>query len=127
MIGIWYRCLNPYRHEGIIDMKREHHLSIYRLSSCFIHARNTKHDFITKYKLHQILYRYNEIYVKDKIQKDKTIPDEFIWEYEFDANGSRYVDRILILYGFTAGQLNFESNGINRILKMQLYTSFIKH
>lgn len=109
--------LNPYRHEGIIDMKREHHLSIYRLSSCFIHARNTKHDFITKYKLHQILYRYNEIYVKDKIQKDKTIPDEFIWEYEFDANGSRYVDRILILYGFTAGQLNFESNGINRILK----------
>lgn len=109
--------LNPFRHEGIIDMKREHHLSIYRLSSCFIHARNTKHDFITKYKLHQILYRYNEIYVKDKIQKDKTIPDEFIWEYEFDANGSRYVDRILILYGFTAGQLNFESNGINRILK----------
>ena len=109
--------LNPFRHEGIIDMKREHHLSIYRLSSCFIHARNTKHNFITKYKLHQILYRYNENYVKDKIQKDKTIPDKFIWEYVFDTNGSRYVDRILILYGFTAGQLNFKSNGINRILK----------
>jgi len=101
--------LNPFRGEGIIDMNIEHHLTIYRLSSCFIHARNTNREFISKYKLHQISYSYNNTYVKDKIQKDKEnkISDNTVWDYSFDTSGSRYADKILNLYGFTTEGLEF--------------------
>ena len=37
--------LNPYRDNGKIDMNKEHRLTIYRLSSCLIHARNNKKNF----------------------------------------------------------------------------------
>lgn len=112
--------LNPFRGEGIIDMNIEHHLTIYRLSSCFIHARNTNREFISKYKLHQISYSYNNTYVKDKIQKDKEnkISDNTVWDYSFDTSGSRYADKILNLYGFTTEGLEFnKENNFNTVLK----------
>ena len=110
--------LNPFRGEGIIDMNIEHHLTIYRLSSCFIHARNTNREFISKYKLHQISYSYNTTYVEDKILKDKNITNQEIWDYEFNASGPRYADKILNLYDFTAENLNFKKeNNFNKVLK----------
>jgi AAA15 family ATPase/GTPase len=55
--------LNPYRDNGVINMITEHHLTNYRLSSCFIHARNTKRQFIDNYKLNRLWYEYNSSFV----------------------------------------------------------------
>ena len=92
--------LNPYRHNGKIDMNKEHRLTIYRLSSCLIHARNNKKTFINGYDLHDIRYEYNTKFVTEKIQEETGISEKDIWKYNPNKNGtSLYVDEILKNYG----------------------------
>ena len=92
--------LNPYRDNGKIDMNKEHRLTIYRLSSCLIHARNNKKNFINGYDLHDIKYEYNANFVTDKIQEETGISMEDIWNYAPNKNdNSLYIDVILKSYG----------------------------
>ena len=92
--------LNPYRDNGKIDMNKEHRLTIYRLSSCLIHARNNKKNFINGYDLHDIKYEYNANFVTEKIQEETGFSDKDIWKYDPNKNGtSLYVDEILKSYG----------------------------
>lgn len=92
--------LNPYRDNGKIDMNKEHRLTIYRLSSCLIHARNNKKNFINGYDLHDIRYEYNTKFVTEKIQEETGISEKDIWKYNPNKNGtSLYVDEILKNYG----------------------------
>lgn len=92
--------LNPYRDNGKIDMNKEHRLTIYRLSSCLIHARNNKKNFINGYALHDIKYEYNANFVTEKIQEETGFSEKDIWKYDPNKNGtSLYVDEILKSYG----------------------------
>lgn len=92
--------LNPYRDNGKIDMNKEHRLTIYRLSSCLIHARNNKKNFINGYDLHDIKYEYNANFVTEKIQEETGISMEDIWNYAPNKNdNSLYIDVILKSYG----------------------------
>ena len=92
--------LNPYRDNGKIDMNKEHRLTIYSLSSCLIHARNNKKNFINGYDLHDIRYEYNTKFVTEKIQEETGISEKDIWKYNPNKNGtSLYVDEILKNYG----------------------------
>ena len=92
--------LNPYRDNGKIDMNKEHRLTIYRLSSCLIHARNNKKNFINGYDLHDIKYEYNTNFVTKKIQEETGFSEEDIWNYAPNKNDtSLYVDVILQSYG----------------------------
>ena len=92
--------LNPYRDNGKIDMNKEHRLTISRLSSCLIHARNNKKNFINGYDLHDIKYEYNANFVTEKIQEETGFSGEDIWKYDPNKNGtSLYVDEILKNYG----------------------------
>ncbi|ATV27037.1 hypothetical protein [Prevotella intermedia] len=92
--------LNPYRDNGKIDMNKEHRLTISRLSSCLIHARNNKKNFINGYDLHDIKYEYNANFVTEKIQEETGISEEDIWNYAPNKNDtSLYVDVILKSYG----------------------------
>ena len=92
--------LNPYRDNGKIDMNKEHRLTIYRLSSCLIHARNNKKNFINGYDLHDIKYEYNFNFVTEKIQEETGISEKKIWNYAPNKNDtSLYVDVILKSYG----------------------------
>lgn len=91
--------LNPYRDNGKIDMNKEHRLTISRLSSCLIHARNNKKNFINGYDLHDIKYEYNANFVTEKIQEETGISEKDIWKYDPNKNGtSLYVDEILKNY-----------------------------
>lgn len=92
--------LNPYRDNGKIDMNKEHRLTIYRLSSCLIHARNNKKNFINGYDLHDIKYEYNANFVTEKLQEETGFSEKDIWKYDPNKNGtSLYVDEILKSYG----------------------------
>lgn len=92
--------LNPYRDNGKIDMNKEHRLTISRLSSCLIHARNNKKNFINGYDLHDIKYEYNTNFVTEKIQEETGISEEDIWNYAPNKNDtSLYIDVILKSYG----------------------------
>lgn len=92
--------LNPYRDNGKIDMNKEHRLTIYRLSSCLIHARNNKKNFINGYDLHDIKYEYNANFVIEKIQEETGFSEEDIWNYASNKNDtSLYIDEILKSYG----------------------------
>ena len=92
--------LNPYRDNGKIDMNKEHRLTISRLSSCLIHARNNKKNFINGYDLHDIKYEYNANFVTEKIQEETGISEKKIWNYTPNKNDtSLYVDVILQSYG----------------------------
>lgn len=92
--------LNPYRDNGKIDMNKEHRLTISRLSSCLIHARNNKKNFINGYDLHDIKYEYNANFVTEKIQEETGIPIDDTWNYAPNKNdNSLYIDVILKSYG----------------------------
>ena len=92
--------LNPYRDNGKIDMNKEHRLTISRLSSCLIHARNNKKNFINGYDLHDIKYEYNANFVTEKIQEETGFSEEDIWNYAPNKNDtSLYIDEILKSYG----------------------------
>lgn len=103
--------LNPYRDNGIMDMENEHHLSLYRLSSCFIHARNTRRPFIEDYELHSISYEYDRTYVQNKIISEYTISEEYLWNYKPNMESHpSYADSILSFYGITSENIDWSED-----------------
>lgn len=50
--------LNPYRNEGVIDLKKEYQLTNYRLSAILIESKNNKRQFIDNYQFDGIEYIY---------------------------------------------------------------------
>ena len=51
--------LNPYRNEGVIDMKTETSLTRDRLSGILVEADKKNREFIDGYQLHHIHYTFN--------------------------------------------------------------------
>lgn len=112
--------LNPYRDEGKIDMMKEHRLTLYRLVSCFIHAKNNNRDFLRNYTLDGIYYEYNKIIVQDKILAKWDTTEEALWN--FKPNNEKlptYADVILNSYGYTITNLNWQDE-IQRMAALYL-------
>ena len=102
--------LNPYRDEGIIDMVKEHRLSLYRLSSCFVHAKNNGRTFIKDYQLRRLYYEFNLTFVQEKLKKNWDISENAIWNYKPNQELlPSYADVILNTYGYTINNLDWDN------------------
>ena len=58
--------LNPYRDEGVFDLNKEHHLTLYRLSAILIYAQVHDRPFMEDYALDDILYKFDSSSLKKK-------------------------------------------------------------
>lgn len=61
--------LNPYRDEGVFDLNKEHHLTLYRLSAILIYAQKHYRRFMEDYDLNDILYTFDASSLKKKYVK----------------------------------------------------------
>ena len=73
--------LNPYRDEGIFDLNKEHHLTLYRLSAILIYAQKHYRRFMEDYDLNDILYTFDASSLKkkyvEKYQKEFKVYDGY--------------------------------------------------
>ncbi|MCP9535657.1 ATP-binding protein [Prevotella copri] len=58
--------LNPYRDEGVFDLNKEHHLTLYRLSAILIYAQVHDRRFMEDYDLDDILYTFDSSSLEKK-------------------------------------------------------------
>lgn len=58
--------LNPYRDEGVFDLNKEHHLTLYRLSAILIYAQVHDRPFMENYALDDILYTFDSSSLEKK-------------------------------------------------------------
>lgn len=58
--------LNPYRDEGVFDLNKEHHLTLYRLSAILIYAQVHDRRFMEDYDLDNILYTFDSSSLEKK-------------------------------------------------------------
>ena len=58
--------LNPYRDEGVFDLNKEHHLTLYRLSAILIYAQVHDRPFMEDYALDDILYKFDSSSLEKK-------------------------------------------------------------
>lgn len=58
--------LNPYRDEGVFDLNKEHHLTLYRLSAILIYAQKHYRRFMEDYDLDNILYKFDSSSLEKK-------------------------------------------------------------
>ena len=64
--------LNPYRNEGVFDLNKEHHLTLYRLSAILIYAQKHYRRFMEDYDLNDILYTFDSSSLEKKyIEKQR--------------------------------------------------------
>lgn len=100
--------LNPYRDEGVFDLNKEHHLTLYRLSAILIYAQVHDRPFIENYALDDILYTFDSSSLEKKyIEKHRM---EFNVYDGFKFSPLQHNDigtEILKCYGVMDG-LNFD-------------------
>lgn len=102
--------LNPYRHNGTIDLRREYQLTNSRLSSILIESKRNKQEFIEGYELNSVEYTYDPLLFSKKFayfkKKDANFED-FINKFVSLGNQS-YASIILKEYGWetSPSQLN---------------------
>lgn len=100
--------LNPYRNEGVFDLNKEHHLTLYRLSAILIYAQVHDRRFMEDYDLADILYTFDSSSLEKKyIEKHRM---EFNVYDGFKFSPLQHNDigtEILKCYGVMDG-LNFD-------------------
>lgn len=100
--------LNPYRDEGVFDLNKEHHLTLYRLSAILIYAQVHDRPFMENYALDDILYTFDSSSLEKKyIEKHRM---EFNVYDGFKFSPLQHNDigtEILKCYGVMDG-LNFD-------------------
>lgn len=116
--------LNPYREQGVFDLNKEHHLTLYRLSAIMIYAQRHDRAFMEGYSLNDILYTFDASSLEEKYLKKYWIDVKVYDNYKLSNPG--YFDigtEILRMYGITDG-LNF-NNTLQRTAAMYLiYKTF---
>lgn len=116
--------LNPYRDQGVFDLNKEHHLTLYRLSAIMIYAQRHDRAFMEGYSLNDILYTFDASSLEEKYLKKYWIDVKVYDNYKLSTPG--YIDigtEILRMYGITDG-LNFNDT-LQRTAAMYLiYKTF---
>lgn len=116
--------LNPYRDNGVIDMSKEHRLTISRLSSIMIYAKAHKRDFMKDYRLNTVLYTFDEDALERKYLETYHVDEKAYREFRLDGEWGKSVGAaILQAYG-NAAKLDFDDE-VQRIAAMYLiYKTF---
>lgn len=99
--------LNPYRDNGVVNMNKEHGLTIYRLSAAMIYAEKHHREFMKDYRLHRISYQFNKDVLDEKYLKDYKVPSDIYKNYRvgkpdfgtailcaYDVNGLKLEDTV---------------------------------
>lgn len=109
--------LNPYRHNGTIDLRKEYQLTNSRLSSILIESKRAKKEFIEGYQLNSIEYKYDPLIVLLKFRKGKNRNIELDnLLYKFAAlNEKSYASIILKAYGVTTSWAEIEPHLVSYI------------
>lgn len=71
-----YMCpinINPYRHEGTIDMNKEMRLTRSRVAALLQYFKYRGHHLIEGYQLDRVIYTYRPTIIKDYFDSDKVL------------------------------------------------------
>jgi hypothetical protein len=106
--------LNPYRHNGTIDLRKEYQLTNSRLSSILIESKRNKREFIEGYQLNSIEYTYEPLLFLKKFaywkKKDANF-DDFIKKF-LALDKQTFASIILKEYGWDTSPLQLEPHNI---------------
>ena len=101
--------LNPYRNDGVIDMKTETSLTRSRLAGIMIEAEKKNRSFIDGYRLHHIGFEFNPYRILLKMPERYRKEDLVTFETMFRNNyGTRYSIARCVLrnYGIHMGEVS---------------------
>lgn len=116
--------LNPYRDEGVFDLNKEHHLTLYRLSAILIYAQVHDRSFMEDYDLNDILYTFDSSSLEKKYVEKYQVKFKVYDGYKFSPLQHNDIGtEILKCYGVMDG-LNFDDT-LQRTAAMYLiYKTF---
>lgn len=116
--------LNPYRDEGVFDLNKEHHLTLYRLSAILIYAQKHYRRFMEDYDLDNILYKFDSTSLEKKYVEKYQVKFKVYDGYKFSPLQHNDIGtEILKCYGVMDG-LNFD-DALQRTAAMYLiYKTF---
>lgn len=77
--------LNPYRDEGVFDLNKEHHLTLYRLSAILIYAQVHDRRFMEDYDLDNILYKFDSSSLEKKYVEKYQVKFKVYDGYKFSS------------------------------------------
>lgn len=84
--------LNPYRNDGVIDMKTETSLTRSRLTGIMIEAEKKNRDFIDGYRLHHIEFMFNPyrilLKLPERFRKEDIVPFENMFRNYYGIRNS---------------------------------------
>lgn len=84
--------LNPYRNDGVIDMKTETSLTRSRLAGIMIEAEKKNRDFIDGYRLHHIEFMFNPyrilLKLPERFRKEDIVPFENMFRNYYGIRNS---------------------------------------
>ncbi|QOW10111.1 hypothetical protein Q73A0000_06935 [Kaistella flava (ex Peng et al. 2021)] len=107
--------LNPYRHNGTIDLRKEYQLTNSRLSSILIESKRNKRQFIEGYQLNTIEYTYEPLLFSKKFaywkKKDANF-DDFIKKF-INLDKQSFASLILKEYGWETSPSQLEPHNIS--------------
>lgn len=109
--------LNPYRHNGTIDLRKEYQLTNSRLSSILIESQINKREFIEGYQLHSIEYTYEPMIILSKFNygKNKNINLEDLINKFLNIDKRSFASIILREYGFKSNPSEIEPHIVSHI------------
>ena len=84
--------LNPYRNDGVIDMKTETSLTRSRLAGIMIEAEKKNRGFIDGYRLHHIEFKFNPyrilLKMPERFRKEDFVPFENMFRNNYGIRNS---------------------------------------
>lgn len=96
--------LNPYRDEGVFDLNKEHHLTLYRLSAILIYAQVHDRRFMEDYDLDNILYKFDSSSLEKKYVEKYQVEFKVYDGYKFSPLEHNDIGtEILKCYGVVDG------------------------
>lgn len=116
--------LNPYRDNGIFDMNKELHLTLYRLSAIMIYAKRHDRYFMEDYGLNKILYTFDADSLAKKYLEDYRVSRDIYTDYRYQVFG--YMDlgsKMLQTYG-VADCLDFKNKYQRAAAMYLIYKTF---
>lgn len=116
--------LNPYREEGVFDLNKEHHLTLYRLSAILIYAQKHYRRFMEDYDLDNILYKFNSSSLEKKYVEKYKMKFKVYDGYKFSPLEHNDIGtEILKCYGVMDG-LNFDDTLQKTAAMYLIYKTF---
>lgn len=109
--------LNPYRHNGTIDLRKEYQLTNARLSSILIESKRNRREFIEGYQLNSIEYKYEPLIILPKFNygKNKNINlDDLIYKF-LNLDDRSFTSIILREYGLKSNPFEIEPHIVSHI------------